>query len=108
MLIFCVLFFFFLLLFAPPAAAADHFGRVTFGGLPVPGATATATQRDQQLTTVTDQDGVLRSAPLGGGVWTRRVQMLGFASAEQDITIAADAAASRWEMKLLPIAEMTR
>ena len=31
-----------LFLFAIPAAAADHFGRVTFGGLPVPGATVTS------------------------------------------------------------------
>jgi len=42
---------------ASAVAATDHFGRVTFGGLPVPGATVTATQDDQRLTTVTDQEG---------------------------------------------------
>src|SRR3954451_5298893 len=96
------------MLFAAPAAAADHLGRVTFGGLPVPGATVIATQRDQQLTTVTDEDGVFRLIAVADGVWTIRVQMLGFAGAAQDITIAADTAASSWELKLLPIADMTR
>ena len=93
---------------ATSAAATDHFGRVTFGGLPVPGATVTAVQRDQQLVTLTDQDGIFHFAAIPDGPWTIRVEMLGFASATQDITIAADAPASSWEMKLLPLAEMTR
>ena len=71
---------------AIPAAAADHFGRVTFNGLPVPGATVTATQRDQQLVTVTDQDGVFRFAALADGAWTIRVEMIGFAALSRDIT----------------------
>ena len=89
-------------------ASADHFGRVTFGGLPVPGATVTAIQRDQQLVTVTDQEGVFRLAALGDGLWTVRVEMLGFAALSREITVAADAPASTWELKLLPLDEMTR
>ena len=50
--------------------AADHAGRVTFNTLPVPGATVTATHLDQQVTTVTDLDGVFRFAALADGVWT--------------------------------------
>jgi hypothetical protein len=98
----------FILLFAIPAGAADHFGRVTFRGLPVPGATVTAARRDQQVVTVTDQDGVFRFAALADGAWTVRLEMIGFASATQEITIGADAATSSWELTLLPLAEMTR
>ncbi len=92
----------------PASAATDYVGRVTFGGLPVPGATVTAIHRDQQLVTITDQQGMFHFAAIGDGLWTIRVEMLGFASATQDITIPADAPASSWEMKLLPFAEMTR
>ena len=90
------------------AAATAYFGRVTFGGLPVPGATVTAVQRDQQIATVTDQDGVFHFTAIAEGPWTIRVEMLGFASATQDVTVIADAPASAWELKLLPLAEMTR
>ena len=90
------------------AAASDHFGRVTFGGLPVPGATVAATQRDQQLVTVTDQEGVFRLAALADGPWSIRVEMLGFAAVSREITIDADAPASTWELTLLTFAEMTR
>jgi hypothetical protein len=95
-------------LLAIPAAAADHFGRVTFAGLPVPGATVVAVQRDQQLTTVTDQDGVFRFAALADGAWTIRVEMIGFAASSREITIAESAPPSTWELKMLPLAEMTR
>jgi hypothetical protein len=96
-------------LFAVPAGAAtDHFGRVTFNGLPVPGATIVATQREQQVVTVTDQEGVFRLTAPVDGVWTVRVEMLGFAAATQEIAIAANTPASTWELKLLPLEEMMR
>ena len=97
-----------LCLFAAAGEASDHFGRVTFSALPVPGATVTAVQRDQTLSTVTDQDGVFRLAALADGVWAIRVEMLGFAPTSQQIIVAADAPASAWELKLLSIEEMTR
>ena len=97
-----------LCLCAVRAGATDHAGRVIFGGLPVPGATVTAIQRDGERVTITDQDGVFRFAALDEGSWTIRVEMLGFASATQDVTVIADAPASAWELKLLPLAEMTR
>jgi len=92
---------------ASAVAAADHFGRVVFNGLPVPGATVTASQGDQKLTTVTDQDGVFHLATPGDGSWTVRVEMIGFAAATQEIAIADGAPASTWELKMLPLAEMT-
>ena len=97
-----------LALSAPASAATDYFGRVTFGGLAVPGATVTAVQGDQHVVTVTDQDGVFHFIAIAEGPWTIRVEMLGFASVKQDVTIAAGAPASSWELKLLPLTEMTR
>ena len=38
-------------------AGAEHHGVVTFGGLPVPGATVTASQGEKRLTAVTDPQG---------------------------------------------------
>ena len=49
------------------SAAADHYGQVTFGGLPVPGATVTASQGDKQFVTSTDQQGVYKLADLAEG-----------------------------------------
>ena len=89
-------------------AAADHFGRVTFQGLPVPGATVTATHLEQQVTTTTDVDGVFRLTALADGEWTVHVEMIGFAAATQEIRIAAGTPPSTWELTLLPLAEMAR
>src|SRR4051812_44824880 len=89
-------------------AAADHHGRVTFGAVPVPGATVTVVQGDQQRVTVTDQDGVYRIADIAEGVWTVRVEMVGFATISRDVTIAAGSPSAAWELQLLPFDEITR
>ena len=44
--------------FANVAAASEYHGQVTFGGLPVPGATVTVTQGTKKLTTVSEQGGI--------------------------------------------------
>ena len=41
-------------------------------------------------------------------MWKFQVEMLGFATQTQDITIAADTPSPVWELKLLPIEEITR
>jgi hypothetical protein len=69
-------------------AASEHYGQVTFGGLPVPGATVTAWQGDKQFVTSTDQQGVYKMADLADGPWTIKVEMLGFAPLSQEVTIA--------------------
>src|SRR5947208_9992369 len=93
---------------APDAAAEDHYGRVTFGAVPVPGASVTATQGDQTRTTVTDVQGVYRLADIAGGPWTLRIEMLGFATLHQQITIAPDSPSPTFELKLLPFDVITR
>lgn len=89
-------------------AAADHYGQVTIGGVPVPGATVTATHGDQRVGTVTDQRGIYRLAGLADGVWTIRVEMLGFSTLQRDVRVAADTPPSTWELALLPFEEITR
>ena len=89
-------------------AASTHHGQVNFGGLPVPGATVTATKGDKRLGAVTDQQGVYTFTDLDDGVWAFQVEMFGFATQTQDIAISAGMPSPVWELKLLPFEEITR
>ena len=55
---------------------------VKFAGLPVPGATITATMGDKKLVAVTDPQGVYSFADLADGVWNLQVEMLCFSHPE--------------------------
>src|SRR4026209_1000659 len=66
--------------------AADHYGQVTFTGLPVPGATSTATQAEKTISAVSDPSGRYKLSGLADGVWSVRIEMLGFEPLTQDIT----------------------
>ena len=81
-------------------AAAEHRGVVMFGGLPLPGATVTATQGDKSLTAITDQDGVYAFPDLADGLWTIKVEMLTFEPQSKEIAVAPGAPSPQWEMKL--------
>jgi hypothetical protein len=85
------------------AAASEHHGQVTFGGLPVPGATVTVTQGDRKLVAVTDQQGVYSFPDLQDGDWTVEVEMQCFSTIKQDVTVGPDTQAAKWELKLLPL-----
>src|SRR5690349_4985333 len=87
-------------------SAAEHHGQVKFGGLPLPGATVTATQGEKKLTAVTDLQGLYSFADLADGTWTMQVEMLCFAPARREVEIAPAAPSAEWEMKLLPLEEM--
>src|SRR5215472_6955420 len=89
-----------------PLAAAEHHGNVTFGGLPVPGATVTATQGDKKVTAVTDPQGAYTFADLADGAWSMQVEMLCFAPIKQDVNVAAGAAAAEWKLTLLPLDDL--
>src|SRR5499427_5761579 len=90
------------------AWAADHHGRVMFGAVPVPGAIVTAARGDERRATVTDQQGAYHFADIADGVWAIRVEMVGFAPANGEVTIAAGAPASTWDLKLLPFDDISR
>src|SRR5262249_9373538 len=88
--------------------AADHAGRVVFGSVPMPGVSVTAVRGDVPKTTATDEQGAYRLADLAEGVWSLRVEMLGFATIAESVTVGGDAPAPTWQLKLLPFDEITR
>src|SRR3989440_1570031 len=85
------------------AAASEHQGQVTFGGLPVRGGTVPATQGSKELSTITDRQGLYSFPELTDGRWTIEAKMTGFSTIKQDVAIAADAPAAKWELKMLPL-----
>jgi trimeric autotransporter adhesin len=85
----------------PPARASQYFGQVTFGGMPVPGATITAIQGDKTISVVSDEGGVFRFDDLAGGQWKIQVKMLCFETIDADVTIEPKMSAAKYELKLL-------
>src|ERR1700728_2285477 len=65
-------------------------GIVTFGGLPLPGATVTATQGAKTFTVVTDQGGLYRFDDLPDGDWTLAIEMQCFETIHAQITVGTD------------------
>src|SRR5580704_1470045 len=86
-----------------PSLASEYHGQVTFGGLPVPGATITATQGSQKVVAISDQQGGYSFADLADGTWKIDVEMQCFSTIEQTVTIAPNVAAAKWELKLLSL-----
>jgi hypothetical protein len=85
------------------ALASEYHGRVTFGGLPVPGATVSATQGSQKVVAVSDQQGYYSFADLADGTWKIQVEMQCFSTIEQTVTIAPNVPAGACELKLLSL-----
>ena len=83
--------------------ATEHRGAVRFAGLPVPGATVTASQGNTILVAITDQQGVYQFPDLANGIWMLQVEMLCFAPIKRDIDILPDAPSPVWDLKLLPL-----
>jgi hypothetical protein len=82
------------------AAATERHGQVTFGGVPIPGATVMATQGDKKFVAITDQMGAYSFPDLPDGMWAIEVEMLGFT------TLKGDVNTTTWELKMLPLEEM--
>src|SRR5215469_1714586 len=89
-------------LFSAFAAASSFHGTVTFGGLPLPGATVTATQGSKTVTAVSDQNGAFTFDDLADGKWAITISMQCFEPVQADVTVAPNASTAQWEMKLLP------
>jgi len=88
------------------AAAAEYHGQVTFGGLPVPGATITATQGTKKLSSVSDQGGLYNFPDLPDGNWKIEVEMQCFSTMKADVTVAPNIPPGKWELTLLPIDQL--
>ncbi len=78
------------------------------GGVPVPGATVTATAGDKKLVTATDDQGRFALPDATAGVWTLRVEMLGFEPMTREITVTAEPQPSEWTLTLKPFEDITR
>jgi hypothetical protein len=74
---------------AQAAPAAHVTGTVRCAGLPIPGATVTATRGGQKLTTITDDAGRYE-LDLPGGTWNVAVDMVAFTPARREL-VAGDA-----------------
>jgi trimeric autotransporter adhesin len=85
------------------ALASEYHGQVTFGGLPVPGATIKAKRDNQTLVAISDQQGSYSFADLADGTWQIEVEMQCFSTIEQTVTIAPNTPAATWELKLLSL-----
>lgn len=86
----------------PLARASEYYGQVSFGGLPVPGATVIAIQGDKSISVTSDEGGVFHFADLPDGQWKIEVKMPCFETIDADLTIAPKMPAAKWELKLLP------
>ncbi|HEX4006393.1 MAG TPA: carboxypeptidase-like regulatory domain-containing protein [Acidobacteriaceae bacterium] len=91
---------------AMPAMASGYKGQVTLNGLPVPGATVSVTQGKTGFATITDAQGNYSFPDLPDGRWTLQIEMTGFATIHQPITVTAGAATLPVELKLLAPGEL--
>lgn len=85
------------------AAASEYHGQVSFGGLPVPGATVTAAQGERKFVSTTDQQGIFRFPDLPDGAWTIEVSMQCFATVKREIVIGQNSESIAWELEPLPL-----
>ena len=85
------------------ALASEYHGQVTFGNLPVPGATITVTQGNQKIVAISDQQGSYSFADLTDGTWKIEIEMQCFSTIEQTVTIAPNVPSAKWELKLLSL-----
>jgi hypothetical protein len=86
--------------------ASEHHGMVKFAGLPVPGATITATMGDKKVVAVSDPQGQYSFPDLADGVWTLQVEMLCFSTLKMEVAVAPNSPSPEWELKLLPFDEI--
>jgi hypothetical protein len=87
------------------AMASEYHGQVTFSGLPLPGSTVTvtATQGDKKVVAISDEQGLFSFTDLADGKWSLNIEMTGFAPLKQEITVAPNAEAGTFEMKVMTI-----
>src|SRR5271156_2410301 len=82
-------------------SASEHHGVVKANGIPVPGATVTASQADKKpIVTTTDDNGEYSFDDLPDGIWTITVEMLGFAKISREVGVTAEAASPQWDLKV--------
>jgi len=101
-----ILFALALLTLSSIAQASENRGQVTFNGSPVPGATISATNGSSVFVAISNEDGSYVFPDLPDGSWKITVSMTDFATIEQAITVSPSTPAIKWDLKLLPLAEI--
>src|SRR5215469_9520915 len=87
--------------------ASEHHGVVKANGMPIPGATITASEAGQKTqVTTTDDNGAYAFADLPEGIWTITVEMLGFAKLTREIGVASDSPSPTWELKVQSLSDL--
>ncbi len=86
--------------------ASEVHGQVVFNGLPVPGATVTATHGAKKIVVTTDATGNYAFADLADGTWTISVDMLCFEPAKQDVEVTVNTPVGKIELKMLPVSQL--
>jgi hypothetical protein len=74
-----------LLLLAPETRAQS--GTVKSDGLPIPGASVSATQGERVLRTLTDENGAFQFTGMSPGIWVVEAQMFGFAPLRREVQV---------------------
>ena len=87
--------------------ASPYRSVVTFGRLPLSGATITVTRGTRVLSADSDQAGAFSFDDLTDGEWTLDIAMQCFSPIHAEITIAPDMPAAGWELRLLPTEQIT-
>ncbi len=95
------------LVLAAQTAEMRHQGVVRSGGLPVPGATVTATQGDRKVVTVTDEQGRYLLQDLSPGTWEIEIALTGFRTARRTLELPATAVLE-WSLEIEPPAARPR
>lgn len=88
------------------ALASENHGQVNFNGAPVPGATITATQGSRSFVAISHEDGSYSFPDLPDGTWKIRITLTDFAPIEQTITVSPTTPAIKWDLALLPAAQI--
>ncbi|SPE43538.1 hypothetical protein SBA3_960021 [Candidatus Sulfopaludibacter sp. SbA3] len=88
--------------------AAEYHGQVTFGGLPLPGVTITATQGEKVIAAVTDQQGAYSFADLPDGAWSLQVEKAGFSTGKHDVTVGGGLTGPPFELMMLALDQMLK
>ncbi len=91
-----------LFLFVCAGVTSAQTGVVKFAGQPVPGATVTASQGGNRITTTTDESGRYELPNLAPGTYAIEVRMFGFQNARREAQIGSGAQPLEWTLELLP------
>ena len=89
--------------------ASEQHGFVKANGMPIPGATVTASQAGQKsVVTTTDDNGAYSFADLPDGLWTITVEFLGFAKISREVGVMADSPSPTWELKVQSLSDLNK